>query len=205
MTQAYPLQWPQHRSRTLSAFQKRAKFSKESYNGRYSVKRELTVAEARTRLQDELDRIGARYPTISSNIELRLDGQPRSGLPEPDDPGVCVYFELNGDPVAMPCDTYDRVADNIAAIAAHIEATRRIERHGVASVQEMFSGFMALPAPDAVKMWWDVLGVGRHASRAEVESAWMVLRKIRHPDADGSTAAFQELQAAYEQGKRATS
>jgi phenylpropionate dioxygenase-like ring-hydroxylating dioxygenase large terminal subunit len=31
----------------------------------------------------------------------------------------------------MPCDRYTRVADNIAAIAAHIDATRAIERHGV--------------------------------------------------------------------------
>lgn len=204
MTQAYPLQWPQGRARRQPHDRKRAKFSSKAHNGRYSYQRELTINEANDRLQGELDRIGARYPTLSSNLELRLDGQPRSGQREPDDPGVCVYFDLDGKPVAMPCDRYDRTADNIAGIAAHIEATRAIERHGVATVSEMFSGFMALPSPDAVQQWWGVLGLESRATRSEIEAAWKRLRKERHPDTPGgSTKAFQELQAAYEQGLRA--
>ena len=176
MTQAYPLQWPQGRQRRSASLRKRAKFNATGHNG---YKRDLTVAEAMSGLQDAVDRIGGGYATLSSDLELRLDGLPRSGQSEPDDPGVCLYFELSGNPVAMPCDTYDRAADNIAAIAAHIDATRAIERHGVASVAEMFSGFTALPAPDAAKQWWDILEVVRNARREEVERAWKRLRKER--------------------------
>lgn len=207
MTQAFPLQWPQGRPRKIPANRKRAKFSKDSHNGRYVQKRELTVADALHRLQRELDMIGARYPVVSSNVELRLDGLPRSGQRDPEDPGVCVYFDLSQKPMAMPCDTYDRVADNIAAVAAHMEATRKIERHGVASVSEMFAGFEALPAPGQAhsQQWWVVLGLERQtATVADVNAAYRRLAAGRHPDKPGgSQAAMAELNIARDQGLEA--
>ena len=41
-----------------------------------------------------------------------------------------LYFHLKKQPYAMACDRYTTVADNLAAIAAHIDAVRAIERHG---------------------------------------------------------------------------
>lgn len=201
MTQAFPLQWPNGRARRPASTRKAPRFNRKER--RYSsvnpssswmVTSDITIADARKRLQEELDRIGARFPVISSNVELRLDGLPRSGGREPADPGVAVYFELKGKPHCLPCDTYTIVAGNIAAVAAHIEATRAIERHGVASVFEMFSGFVALPAP---KQWWKILGVSKHCLRADIEDAYRALAKRRHPDVEGgSHAAMAELNAA---------
>src|SRR5690606_37638439 len=116
-----------------------------------------------------------------------LDGLPRSGQAEPSDPGVALYFDLAGKPHCMPCDTYTKVAQNIAAIAAHIEATRAIERHGVSSVAEMFSGFTALPAPSSKRAWRDVLGFHgtQLPSKASIDSAWREKAKKAHPDAGG--------------------
>ena len=105
------------------------------------------MTDARERLADELDRLGARYVVLSTNMELRLDGQPRAGQSEPADPGVCVYFQLKDRPTVLPCDRYTTVAGNMAAIAAHIEATRAIERHGVGTLEQMFTGFQALRGP----------------------------------------------------------
>lgn len=207
MTQAFPLQWPAGRPRKPAGLRKRAKFGKDSHNGRWTEKTSLTVADALRRLQRELDMIGARYPVVSTNVELRVDGLPRSGQRDPDDPGVCVYFDLNSKPMAMPCDTYDRVADNIAAVAAHMEATRKIERHGVASVSEMFAGFEALPAPGqaASQQWWVVLGLDRHtATIADVNAAYRRLAAERHPDkAGGSEHAMAELNVARDRGRGA--
>ena len=161
------------------------------------------MSEAVKRVVVEADRMGARGLVISSNLELRNDGLPRSGQSEPQDPGVCVYFHLKGKPHSLPCDTYGNVAGNIAAIAAHMEATRKIERHGVASVAEMFSGFAALPPPADAKPsrpWWEVLGMpqakyGKHV----IEAVYKAKVRECHPDTGGSNEAFQELNRAREE------
>lgn len=197
----YPLQWPASRPRTRAADRKYGRFNRKEYVGvnTWQTTKEMTVAEALKRLQGELDRIGANYPVVSSNLEIRLDGLPRSGQRQPDDPGVAVYFQLRGKPHCLPCDTYREVHSNIAAVAAHIAATRAIERHGVASVAEMFSGFAALPAPGSAP-WWQILQVVESASRDEIEAAFKRLALERHPDRGGSDAMMAELNAAREQG-----
>jgi hypothetical protein len=198
--QAFPLQWPQGRPRTPSAKRKFARFSKKESSGHgWNRTVNLSIADAVRRVIDEAGRIGARGLAISSNLELRNDGLPRSSQRKPDDPGVCVYFDLQGKPMAMPCDTYASVEGNIAAIAAHIEATRAIERHGVATVREMFAGFVALPPPAAEprkRPWWEVLGVSQSANRINIAAAYRIKAKQCHPDAGGSVEAMAELNAA---------
>jgi len=199
--QSFPLHWPAGRPRKPAGLRKNGKFSTA---GRSGYQQALTVAEALRRLQDELDRIGARQPTISSNIETRLDGLPRSGQPDPRDPGVALYFHLQGKPHCMPCDTYTQVAQNIAAIAAHIEATRAIERHGVSSVAEMFTGFAALPPPGAKRPWREVMDFlpndDPQITRDVIESRYRRLAAQRHPDRPGgSHDAMAELNQAKQQ------
>lgn len=190
----YPLAWPSGRPRRKASDRRAGKFRTE--NGRRLV--ELSVALAVARLQREFDMIDARYGVISSNLETRLDGRPRSGQSEPDDPGVAVYFQLRGRSYCLPCDTYQRVADNIAAVAAHIEATRAIRRHGVATVEEMFSGFQALPSPAHERPWQQVLELHREPriTRAMIEASYRRLARERHPDIGGSDRMMAELNAA---------
>lgn len=203
----YPLQWPANRPRTITGKRKEGKFNRKEtvYNNGSSWKRthDLTIATAIKRLQESLDRIGARLPVVSSNLEIRLDGLPRSGQRQPDDPGVAVYFQLKGDPICMPCDTYTKVADNIAAVAAHIEATRSIERHGVASLKEMFSGFAAISAQPGQRAWWAVLGLSASATTSEINEAYRRLARERHPDQGGTDSAMAELNAARDEAIRA--
>lgn len=187
MTQAYPLQWPLGRPRKASGAHKPGRFSRKETVYRdgnsWQATKEMTIYYAIKRLQAEIDRIGGRNAVISTNVETRLDGTPRSDRRAPDDPAAALYFQLAGKPHCMPCDTYDRVADNIAAIAAHIKATRAIERHGVASLAEMFTGFQALPPPT----WWTDLGLrSRPASLEEAEAAWKRIVKEHHPDRGGN-------------------
>jgi hypothetical protein len=200
MTQAYPLQWPMARPRTRS--RRDAQFGKmgKSDYGSWQQRKELSVADAVKRLQDEIERIGAREFVLSTNLQLRRDGLPRSDQRAPDDPGACVYFSLKGKPHALPCDTYHRVADNIAAIAKHIEATRAIERYGVATMAEMFTGFAALPGPATARAWWDVLGVSQHATVDQINAAWREKAKSAHSDAGGSDAAMSEINVARDAG-----
>jgi hypothetical protein len=200
MTQApqrYPLAWPAHRPRAKARTY--GKFSTKDTSKGYAVSREITVAQAFDRLQSELDRMGAQYALLSSNIETRLDGQPRSGQPEPVDPGVCAYFTLDGKPIALACDRYSKTAQNIAALAAHIEATRAISRYGVASAAETLEAFAALPAPTEAnrpaRPWWEVLGIMRES--AEVDIVRSVHRtKCKAAAAKGDEPALLELNLA---------
>lgn len=194
---AYPLQWPAGWPRAKTRI--RASFGKKTWDSSYrwqSASR-LTVADARQRLQDELDRLGARYVTLSTNIELRMDGMPRSGQAEPADPGAAVYFRLDGKPIVLACDKWDRAADNIAAIAKHIEALRGMDRWGVGSTKQAFAGYEALPAPE---QWWQVLGVPQTASKEEIRAAYRRLAREAHPDQGGSDAAMARLNAARDAG-----
>lgn len=194
----FPLAWPTGRPRRSPSQRKSGKFGKQDrQTSGWNSRRDITVAEAIARLEDELGRIGAKHAVVSTNIEPRLDGRPRSGQAVPSDPGVAVYFQLGQKSHCLPCDTYQTVADNLAAVAAHIEATRAIERHGVASVAEMFSGFAALPSPERPPMkWWEVMKVPRDAPKWMVDAAYKHEAKIRHPDAGGTEAAMAELNAA---------
>lgn len=192
----YPLQWPASRPRTPQSSRKAPQFHATKHNGSSRQQVELTIKGSLQRLQIELDRIGARYPVVSSNVETRLDGLPRSDRANPADPGVAVYFQLRGKPICFPCDRYKTVAGNIAAIAKHIEATRAIERYGVATVSEMFSGFAQIEAPGS-KAWWDVLMCRPDATKDVIQAQYKRLASERHPDRpNGSHSAMAELNAA---------
>lgn len=147
--QAYPLQWPRQRPRTR--YRKRAPFHrrvsvKSSYSENwYKEKQSLTIADSRDRVLRELKIMGASAIVISSNLVLREDGLPRSNQREPEDPGVAVYFQIGKQPHCLSCDSWMKSADNLAAIAKHVEAMRGQLRWGVANVAEMFSGFKSLP------------------------------------------------------------
>lgn len=182
---AFPLAWPLGRPRTPPRQREKGRFTtalrnKPDERGH----KPLTLAEARQRLASQCDLLRARLPILSSNVELRLDGQPRSGQPEPSDTGVALYFQLDGKPIVLACDRYTEVAQNIAAIAGHIDATRRIERYGVATIEQMFTGFLALPAPLVPDDWRSALG--NPATLAQAEAAFRTRIRAAHPDAGGS-------------------
>ena len=196
---AYPLAWPQGKPRTPRDQRARGRFSrKESqysgYRGSYKATRDLTVSVAVQRLTTELERIEANLPIISTNIELRRDGLPMSNRRAPHDPGVAVYFQHEGHPIVLACDRYETVEANIAAIAAHIEASRAIERHGVGRLSDVFRGFAALPPAMSVDDWRAVLDHPTTLAYAEVR--YRELAKEAHPDRSGSEARMVALNAA---------
>lgn len=173
----YPLSWPTGWVRTASHQRKRAAFHQRKpvyfQDGRtgYSQKAALTVGDALTRLEGELSRLGARSVVISSNLRVRQDGLPYSQQAKSlDDPGVAVYFRLKGAPRALACDRWTSAADNIAAIAGHVNAIRAVDRYGVGTIEQAFAGYAALP-PTAAD-WWLVLDVPRTATVECVEQSF---------------------------------
>lgn len=204
--QAYPLQWPQGWPR-YKGWRTGAKFGTAKHNEiGVAGKKRLSIADAMKRVAAELEALGARNvrddAVVSTNLKLNMSGQPRGDQGEPGDPGVAVYWQKAGQPMrVMAIDRYNRVADNIAAVAATLSAMRAIERHGGALILERaFTGFDALPPPQqqvrAPKAWWEVLGVVSNATREQIEAAYRERAKRAHPDAGGSHAAMAELNAA---------
>lgn len=200
--QVFPLSYPLGKPRTPAWERKRASFSK----GTGAEKSRLSVPQAAQRLTEELRRLGVLDFVLSTNVQVRLDGFPRAGQAEPHDPGAALYFLFDGRPTAFGADQYDRVADNIAAIAAHIEATRAIERHGVGTLAQAFAGYVALPSPEMVgRSWREVFGFSpnHRPNAAELRAEFHDLARRRHPDAEGgSTEAMAELNNALEQAEK---
>src|ERR1700682_1592832 len=149
----YPLCWPANWKRTSN--RTRAQFGKAPTrylsDGVAVVpgKSKLSVAQAIDRLARELRRRGIKEENciVSTNVPLNLSGLPRGDRSEPSDPGVAIYWTHKGKQQCMAIDRYDRVADNLAAIAATLDALRAIERHGGGSILDRaFMGFAQLPA-----------------------------------------------------------
>lgn len=120
------------------------------------------------------------------------------------DPKVSVRFDLDGAEYNIAADAYFEPWQNLVGIAKYIESIRAQERNGIFTAQEMMASFAALPAPQKLKPWFQVMRLGEGASLEAIEAAYRFLAKQHHPDVPtGSTEAFQELQAAYESAKAA--
>lgn len=185
-TRAYPLYWPESWPRTETHKVKKAQFKDRS------------VFTARRELESEVRKFGGVNLIISSNLELKLDGTPRSGQKQPVDRGVAVFFDRKKEPMALACDVYSSVEDNLWALVRTLEALRQIERDGSpALINRAFKGFAALPDPDARK-WWEVLGVDKTADDAAIKQAYFNLAKIHHPDRGGDAVMFDQVQKAYD-------
>lgn len=185
MIEAFPLSWPMGWPRT--AYPKVSRF-------------DVTFAQSRDGLMEQIRLLGGRLPILSTNVALRRDGLPYANQSEPSDRGVAVYFEWKGQQRVFACDRWDRVKDNIRALEKTIEAIRGIERWGASDMLDRaFSGFTALPAPGAKRNWREVLGIGPGVvpvTAAIVEDQFRRLAKKHHPDAGGSHELMSELNEA---------
>jgi len=206
---AYPLAWPAGWKRTPPADRTHGRFNRKerksrtyertdgtSHQSSWTTNRELTIADATERVLQQLRMMGVHDDdlVISSNLELRLDGRPRSGQRAPADPGIAVYWTAGAGepPRCMAIDRYVSVADNLAAVAATLEAMRAIERHGGAAILERaFSGFTALSGPPTAD-WRQVL------DPADPEGSYRRLRAKHHPDRRGDAAEFDRVQKAWD-------
>lgn len=204
MTTAYPLAWPPGWPRTPAHKRARASFQTErgtrapSPDGAYRAKSmAVSVAVARQRLVYQVDALGAKLPVLSTNLELRLDGQPRSDRRDPNDPGAACYFQLRERPIVLACDRWNTVAGNIAAIAAHIDAIRRMNRYGVGTVEKMFEGFAALPPPD--RLDWRAILAFKPDERVTFEMVRQRRRDlaaVHHPDRGGNPQQMSDVNRA---------
>lgn len=203
---AFPLDWPSGWPRTATHNRTNGKFSKretkytQDGSSSYTQKKYLTVSDGIGRILESLRAMGISENdiVISTNVRTRLDGLPRSGEREPDDPGVAVYWrDEYGKKKSTQCmaiDRYGQVADNLAAVAATLEAMRAIERYGGAEILDRaFTGFLALPEK-ATEPWRDVLNLHQPVlSRDTVLAASRDLLLANNPDQGGDRDKYERI------------
>jgi hypothetical protein len=206
---AYPLEWPVGWPRAKN--RERARFGvvgvrRNDSGSTWKQRREVTLAEGRDRLLEQLNMMGVANIVISSNARVRKDGGIYSDQRNPDDPGAAVYFRMpdergNAQPRVLACDKWDRLADNLAALAAHVEALRGIDRWGVGSLAQAFAGYKALTAVGERPRWWQVMGFKQRPGATAAEAKYLELMQKHHPDKGGNPNQAAEINAAWQEGR----
>lgn len=196
MPLAYPLSWPVRQPRTKNRLRNP------------HVKASVSVAVSD--IQREVRMLGGMGLVVSTNLALRADGFPRSGQAEPFDPGAAVYFTRGGlvsggTDLVFACDRSPSVAQNLWAIAKHLNAMRGMERWGCGTLDQAFAGYAALPETVRTEWpWWVVLGLDRRPeSPDELRRAYLAAAKQHHPDAGGDAKRFADVERAYREGQDA--
>ncbi|HEY9655820.1 MAG TPA: J domain-containing protein [Crinalium sp.] len=190
----YPLLWAMGRPRAEQ---------------RQPLRSKVPLARATDDLLYELQLLGATAIIISCNVEPLKQFL---GYPEPyalpQDPGVAVYFTLNGVSYIFACDAIDAVQGNMRAIGQLLREKRLLsEQYPCASIEREFAGYKTAMVPVEAsprrKPWWKVLYVSPDAPLAVIEAAYKGLAKIVHSDLvqDGSDAAMTELNRAVEEAR----
>lgn len=171
-------------------------------------------------LSDEVDHLtDPRFDTLIvvqlavDERELRRDGSGLLANVQPEHPGVIVSFESDdAGPLRFSCDRYDAGRGqgwrhNLRAIALGLQALRAVDRYGLGSGREQYTGFGALPpgAPTAMgpaTMTIDqaqrLLELDAQAYRVpeDVRRAYRRLAPEHHPDRGGDPDRFRELTLA---------
>jgi len=181
----YPLAWPANQPRT------------PLHHPTFRV----GEAKARTAMLRSCELLGGTDLVLSTNIKLRLDGQPYANQAGIEDQGVALYFSYNGRSRCFSCDSWATFRDNYRAIGQAIEGMRAISRSGCpAMVDAALEGFLALPSHALQRHWTSVLGLDVDADVETIEARYRELAKKLHPDVPGgSEAAMVELNVARQQ------
>lgn len=199
---AYPLDWPVSWPRTPAGQRRVAKFHRDGHV--------LTLSDAIRRLKPELRLLRVTNVVISTNVKPTLAGELNRTTThrEVQDPGAAVYFRLKTMPRVLACDRWNRLPDNLAAIAGHIAAARAQDRWGVGTIEQAFAGYLALPAVGTPMLWWQILGLKERPTNIDqARAAWLDKIRELHPDRYGGTneaAGNQaaEVNAAWQEAQR---
>lgn len=195
----YPLQWPDGTRRTKPHDRRHSRFGAGTPPSAHRTARELIL---------ELERLGAARIVITSFLPTREDGLPYSdGRSE--DPGIAVWFVLDGRERVFACDLWATPGENMRAVAKSVEAMRGLERWGIADViGRVFAGFAALPPGEPPKPSWRVLfqvenlEIDGEDLLAVVKARHRKMMSVAHPDVGGNDERAATLNDALDAAER---
>jgi hypothetical protein len=168
-------------------------------------------------LDRELRHLRGRSIIIAARFreqDLRLDGWPRSGTPEPEHPGVEVSFDSKHGRLIYATDVCSHWQDNVRSIALGLGALRAVDRYGVSRRGEQYAGWKALPGvaegrgvviPNTDRAWeilFEAADLLPGDKNPGLDATYRMAAKRTHPDHGGDGERFIRVQAAYEFLKR---
>lgn len=178
----------------------------------------MPLSDTERTLRFEADELGAErvvIEVVAPERAFRLDGLMRADA-RIDHPGVVVSLDSRHGPLRYATDTFTRWQDNLRAVSLALEALRKVDRYGVTTRGEQYTGWKALPPGTAVPMPAAQL-TPEQAARDLIELAecgespgvFPVLNntglrtdlfrraaRLHHPDAGGQRAQWDRLEAA---------
>lgn len=168
-----------------------------------------TWAQTSDVLMRECRHLKARSLVMTIDImerDIRLtDGWLKANA-KPSSPRVGVLIDRrNDDALAFYCDRYVDWQDNVRAIALSLEALRKVDRYGVTSAGEQYTGWKALPAggpqmseADALAVLASASGmpVTKESTPGAVQTAHRQARRRSHPDVGGTHEVFVKVEEA---------
>jgi hypothetical protein len=167
-------------------------------------------SDTMTLLERELRMLRARVAVVQLAVnegQVRRDG----GLyarAMPDHPGVILSFDTKAGHFRYAADRFTHWHDNLRAIALGLEALRKIERYGIGSGTEQYTGFLQLdagPRPpltvdEAVSLFAGLLTVSEKYVRDRWwdrrDDFWRTASKLTHPDTGGDAESFKRMREA---------
>lgn len=171
-----------------------------------------TYSATRALLSRELRMLGARNVVLQIDVreqDLRLDGELRANA-RPQGPRVALAFDSQHGPLRYYCDRWRDWQDNLRGIALGLEAQRKLERYGITSRGEQYTGWKALGSgremgagmtrDEAAELLVDLANdaSGDDMTVADVLAdegnyAYRTAAKRHHPDNGGDPALFARL------------
>ena len=136
--------------------------------------------------------------------QIRRDGKLYSRA-MPDHPGVILSFQTPRGHFRYAADRFTHWHANLRAIALGLEALRKIERYGIGSGTEQYTGFLqletsngdAMTLDEALKLFSGWTGelptVIRNTWRDRRDWFYRVAAKVTHSDTGGGDAEFQRM------------
>lgn len=117
MKTEYPLKWPDNIPPRLKQI-------------RSGFRNRMSILQAIAELESALKKYGASGATLYTNMKFDSVGEPLPLKGKPVGAGVSLTFISNNNQVVMACDKYDRIADNIRAMAETIFSYYKIKNYG---------------------------------------------------------------------------
>lgn len=162
-------------------------------------------------LKKELRQINASKVVIQIDLpesKIRHDGLLYSNA-RPDFQGVILSFESKHGHLRYLTDSFDDWQQNLRAIALGLEALRKVDRYGITSSGEQYTGWKSLPAGEGEV--YDVhtaaAFIAKHSGYKPLDiitkegvrvCAYREAARKLHPDKGGDQALFNKLQKAKE-------